>query len=57
MNRANTEVNTETRDERIARNEIYGQVISAEEDVKNGATPVPAREVFASLNEKYEYLR
>ena len=43
----------ETYEEKIAQNEIYEQVMSAEEDVKNGAKPVPAREVFASLSKKY----
>lgn len=39
--------------EKIAQNEIYEQVMLAEEDVKNGAKPVPAREVFSSLRKKY----
>jgi PHD/YefM family antitoxin component YafN of YafNO toxin-antitoxin module len=43
----------ETYEERIAQNEVYEQVMSAEEDVKNGAKPVSARETFASLSKKY----
>ena len=39
--------------ERIAQNEIYEQVMLAEEEVINGAKPVSARKVFASLRKKY----
>ena len=42
-----------TYEERLAQNEIYEQVMAAEEEVKNGAKPVPAREVFAYLRKKY----
>jgi len=42
-----------TYEEKIAQNEIYEQVMAAEEEVKNGARPVPAREVFTSLKKKY----
>ena len=43
----------ETYEERIAQNDIYEQIMLAEEEVKNGAKPVAARKVFASLKEKY----
>ena len=43
----------ETYEERIAQNEIYEQIMLAEEEVKSGAKPVSARKVFASLNKKY----
>ena len=42
-----------TYEEKIAQNEIYEQVMLAEEEVKNGARPTPARKVFSSLNKKY----
>ena len=43
----------EAYEEKIVQNEIYEQVMAAEEEVKNGAKPVPAREVFAALRKKY----
>ena len=43
-----------TYEERIAQNEVYEQVMLAEEEVKNGAKPVSARKVFASLRKKYD---
>jgi PHD/YefM family antitoxin component YafN of YafNO toxin-antitoxin module len=43
----------ETYEEKIAQNEIYEGVLAAEEEIANGAKPVPAREVFASLRTKY----
>ena len=43
----------ETYEEKIAQNEIYEQVMLAEEEIKNGAKPIPAKEVFASLRKKY----
>jgi PHD/YefM family antitoxin component YafN of YafNO toxin-antitoxin module len=43
----------ETYEEKLVRNEIYESVMLAEEEVNNGAKPIPAREVFASLGKKY----
>ena len=43
----------QTYEERIVQNEIYEQVMSAEEEVRDGAKPVPAKEVFAALRKKY----
>ena len=43
----------ETYEEKIAQNEIYEQIMLAEEEVKNGAKPIPARKVFTSLKKKY----
>jgi len=40
-------------EEKIAQNEIYEQVMLAEAEVKNGAKPVSARDVFTSLRKKY----
>ena len=43
----------EAYEERFAQNEIYEQVMAAEEEVRNDAQPMPAREVFAALRKKY----
>ncbi len=43
----------EAYEERLAQNEIYEKVIAAEEEVKNGAKPIPAREAFSALRKKY----
>ena len=43
----------EAYEDKFAQNEIYEKVIQAEEEMKNGAKPVKAREMFADLREKY----
>ena len=43
----------ETYDKKITQNKIYEQIMLAEEEVKNGAKPIPARKVFAALIKKY----
>ena len=45
----------DTYEEKIVQNEIYEQVMAAEEGIKNGDKPIPAEKVFASLKEKYGF--